>query len=490
MKTKRRQPISSAKIFKLMIFLAYLVSALFFVKDILGGDISGACIIGAVLGVFTLALVVMRLLKVKPDIQRLVVASSLIVIVFIVSLTTGSYYSDDYSLYLAVIALNGLYFKKKYSYVQMAMADIFLVIQFVVYPHKADPLGQFIMCMATFNLAAITICLLVSRGSAFIENNMYRAAAAEETLKELETIGLELEQNFAASAGRMDSLQAANHTMRESADTLQRNSSGISDGASSVSVSCDNVRSRMQETTENVHALDRGVKRFESVLNENRSNMAEMNSQMSTVRNAIQETDRVFHLLDEQMRKISSVTGEINQIASNTGLLAVNASIEAARAGEAGKGFAVVASNVRALAVDSTRSSNEVAEVVASMQKQIDSTTQQLEDSVTAISASMQTLRSLQSGFDQLTHEFDALYDNIEAQTNGIDTVNGIFDDLKSRVEDMSLSSDENKASVDVITETMRVYRDNIAAVVEDNRRIRELSEQMLDLAQTSEEEL
>ena len=484
---KHRQPITAEKIFKLMIFLAYLVSVLFVVKDLAGNDVKGAVIIGAVLAVFTVTLLVMRLLHVKADKQRLVVASSLVVIVFIVSLTTGSYYSDDYSLYLAVIALNGLYFKKSYSYVQTVMADIFLVVQFIIYPQKADPMGQFIMCMATFNLAAVTICLLVSRGNAFIERNHFRAAAAEESLKTMETIGVELGKSFRDSAVHMSSLQTANDTMKESADILEQSSSSISNGADAVSMSCDNVQRQMQETADSIHYLNRGVQRFEGVLNENRSNMMEMSTQMDTVRKTMDETDRVFRELSDQMRKIAAVTDEINQIASNTALLAVNASIEAARAGEAGRGFAVVASNVRELAVSSTRSSNEVAEVVASMQKQIDNTTHRLSDSLHAIATSSETLNHLQGGFGEMMEQFGDLYGNIEKQNANIDGVAQIFDDLKERVSDMSVSSGENHNSVSSITDAIHVYRDNIAAVIEDNRQIHDLTEQMLTLAKSRE---
>lgn len=486
---KRRQPITAEKIFRLMIFLAYLVSALFVVKDLAGNDVKGAVIIGAVLCVFTVTLLAMRLMHVKADVQRLVVASSLVVIVFIVSLTTGSYYSDDYSLYLAVIALNGLYFKKSYSYVQMVMADIFLVIQFMVYPQKADPLGQFIMCMATFNLAAFTICLLVSRGDAFIEQNRLRAADAEESLKTMETIGVELGNHFRDSAAHMNTLQAANSTMKESANILQQSSATITGGANAVSVSCDNVQHQMRETAESIHYLNNGVHRFEGVLNENRANMVEMSAQMNTVRETMDETDRVFRVLSEQMQKIASVTDEINQIASNTALLAVNASIEAARAGEAGRGFAVVASSVRELAVSSTRSSTEVADVVAAMQKQINNTTRQLSDSLQAIAASSETLNHLQSGFGEMMEQFGDLYGNIETQNNNIDGVAQIFDDLKARVSDMSVSSGKNHDSVSSITDAIRVYRDNIKAVIEDNRLIHELTEQMLELAKSREDE-
>ena len=67
-----------------------------------------------------------------------------------------------------------------------------------------------------------------------------------------------------------------------------------------------------------------------------------------------------------------------------------------------------------------------------------------------------------------------------------IEQVNSIFTGLKDRVADMSVSSQQNQSSVQFIAQTMRVYRENIAAVIEENRRIQELSENMLSITQTA----
>ena len=106
-----------------------------------------------------------------------------------------------------------------------------------------------------------------------------------------------------------------------------------------------------------------------------------------------------------------------------------------------------------------------------------------MKDSAQAIDLSLSTLSSFQQGFDELTEQFSELYENIEAQNRSIDQVSSIFTGLKDRVSDMSASSDENQTSVQSITETMRIYRDNIAAVIEDNLHIQELSENMLNVA-------
>ncbi len=110
-------------------------------------------------------------------------------------------------------------------------------------------------------------------------------------------------------------------------------------------------------------------------------------------------TDRVRGL-DQAAQKIGDVIGLISEIAEQTNLLALNATIEAARAGEAGKGFAVVASEVKSLATQTAKATDEISVQIQGMQQAtgdavsaidgIRSIIASINDSASAISAAVQ----------------------------------------------------------------------------------------------------
>ena len=477
-----KQPISKDTIFKVMLYITYIVSGVFLLKNIVGKNLPGMVAIGICLVIFTAILLTLRRLKRDVREQQFMTSMGILFVVFIISQFSGESYSDDFLLYMAIIALTGLYLRPKYTLIQVILADIMLAVQYLIHPEKAGALGQYITCLLIFTLAGVILYLVINRGRAFIEVSQNRAEEAESLLASLQQLGKELEHNFENSSAGIEGLRKTNDRLNQNAEELRVGSTSITQGAKAVEDTCDSAQVKTEETEKSVAALTDGVRSFEDSLEINRKNMTEMNQQMEVVQSAMGQVNQVFQLLEQQMKEIYKVTEQLKGISSSTTILALNASIEAARAGQSGAGFAVVASKVQNLAVDSNKCSEQVASVVGQMQRQIQETTRQLEESELAINASLGTLQGLQDGFSHLTDQFGNLYQDIEAQNENINQVNSIFETLKNDISEMSHCSEENQKAVEDIAEAMDVYKENMDQMIQDTKQVCEMSANLLNL--------
>lgn len=481
--SKSKAPMSNQSIYKLMIVLVFVVSSFYLVKNLFGGVASGALTIGLCLVTFAIAVLVMRKRDVVMHTKQLVVSIFIVFLVFLVSINSGEYYSDDYSLYIAVMGISGLYLEPMITRIQAIIIPVLLVVQYFLHPEKVESTGQFITCVVIFMLAAYIMYLLVKRGRAYIEIGANRAEEAEELLGAMKEVGAELQESIRNTSERYEELHVVNSRLVDDTVGLRSGSDGIIQGTREVVDVCDDVRAKIHETGQQMEVLNGEVGSCESAIVENRTSLADMSQQMATVERTMDATNQVFAILEKQMGQISSVIEELNKIASSTTMLALNASIEAARAGTAGAGFAVVATKVQELAVDSTGCSKRVEEVLSAMQGQILETTVQLQESTDAIHHSLESLENVQVDFDGLTERFERLYQHIEEQNQNIHSVDSVFDALKEKISEMDMYSRENQETVDSISDAMGKYQMHMAMVIEETRHVNLVSERMLKKA-------
>lgn len=484
-----KKPISEQKIFKNMMTAVFLVASLFFVKNIIGKAWSGAIAIGICLLVFTCVTFFMKKRNMSSKVQQLILCLSIVFLVFCISLNSGSYYSDDFPLYLAVIALSGLYLVPKYTLIQAALIDVLLIAAYFIHPEKADPFSQYIMCVFLLTICAVCFYMVIKRGRAYIEIGESRAKDAEKLLLELKDAGEKLQENCEHSLDRISKLEKANERLESSIDDLRDGSSSITQGTVDVSQTFDDMQEKMITTQEHVSSLNTEVRKVEDSLADSKKNMKEMSSEMLALKQTLEATNKVFTTLQNEIHEIVQFTQQLNKIANSTNTLALNASIEAARAGQMGAGFAVVASKVQDLAEDSNQCSSQIASVVNAMEQLIHTTSEQLSVSHTAVDNSINSLNEFQDSFKHLTSQFKSLYRNIEDQNDNIRQMDHSFVELRDKISDMASSSEENQNSVTAITDSIDVYKHNINKIIDDNIIISQLSASLLESANQSVDE-
>lgn len=471
-----RSPISQERIFLITMILTFAVAAVFLIRNLMGGNVQSAIIIVVCLVVFAGAVFIMRKLNASGASQMMMLCILLVVLVLLISLNSGAYYSDDFPLFLALIAMTGLYLEPKCSLIQMTAIDVALVIMYAVHPEKAESLSQYIMCFAIFNVAAVLNFMVIRRGRAYIEIADARAEEAEQLLETVKTMGAELQNNYSDSSQSLAGLRAANQNLEQNTRVLLQGSQSIQQETHELAQACSDVQSYVQLTGSNVAAMTDGLHKMEDIMANSKDPMQAMHAQLKAVSDTVYATTQVFEQLQDQIRRISGLTGELGTIAFNTKLLALNASVEAARAGEFGAGFSVVAGEVEALAADSNTCSTQVTDVVEQIKKQVNISAEQLSESFQAVENLRSTLATLDNGFMGMGGQFQFLFESLDQQEKNFNHMDSLFENLHARVSDMSASTGDNRETVDAIVTAMNTYRTHTGRIMDDTKAMRDLS--------------
>ncbi len=201
-----------------------------------------------------------------------------------------------------------------------------------------------------------------------------RIRRQERVAEEIARFSAEIETGIAELGTICEQMLEASANLSDAAERAARRTAGATSASAEASSNVRDIASAADELAASVMEIDRQV--------------AQSNAVAEKAVGEAERTNVAVKELDQAAKRIGDVVNLITDIAEQTNLLALNATIEAARAGEAGRGFAVVASEVKALAGQTARATEDIAAQISGMQTATD-------HSIAAIGAIERTIREI-----------------------------------------------------------------------------------------------
>ncbi|MDP9818807.1 methyl-accepting chemotaxis protein [Spirilliplanes yamanashiensis] len=228
-------------------------------------------------------------------------------------------------------------------------------------------------------------------------------SARVDTADEIGVMATQLDTAIAALRATVDRIGGSSHTLSGSAQELATVSTQIAGNADETSARADAVSSAAEQVSVNIETVAAASEQMTASIREIASSAADAAGIARGAVDVAGHANAAVAKLGASSAEVGDIVKVITTIAEQTNLLALNATIEAARAGEAGKGFAVVASEVKDLAQETAKATEEISSRITAIQ--------------TDTGAAVEAIRQIAEVIEKINAYSDTIASAVEEQT-------------------------------------------------------------------------
>jgi methyl-accepting chemotaxis protein len=351
-----------------------------------------------------------------------------------------------------------------------------------------DLVGQTESAVQSFRNTQSTLSGLVVNIQSSAKLVSTTSDALSSTTQEIEASTEQIRESMVeVSSASEQSARGAGEVAQGSATQASSISEGaelVKQLASAVHEVAREAKSAESATADVAEAADAGAK-----------SVSETIEGIHAIAKSIMESSNVIKTLSDSSKQIGTIVQTIEDIADQTNLLALNAAIEAARAGDAGRGFAVVADEVRKLAERSRTATQEIGELIRTVQSQTSGAVSAMEGGVREANANTETaeragkaLSQIQSVVIAAASQVKAISESAAKMTESSDNVARSIADVAAIIEqscasaeEMSASAEEVAASVQTVTETTKQQKAGLLELASSSEQLSEISQSLMN---------
>jgi methyl-accepting chemotaxis protein len=252
--------------------------------------------------------------------------------------------------------------------------------------------------------------------------------------------------------------------------TIDEIEKGVVQQASDTELSLNqmsNLSEKINQVYSSTYEIERIANGTKGIVGEGIVIIDELNSKSKATTDVTQLVIKEIGELEEHSHSIGNFVGIINEIASQTNLLSLNASIEAARAGEAGRGFAVVADEIRKLADQSVKAANEIQNIVTQIQDKTKGTAKSAKQAEDIVDSQTDALNKTIRVFEEINTHVGNLVSNLDNISIGVKGIETAKEDTLDAIRNISAVAQQTAAASEEVSATAINQIDSVESLSE-----------------------